>query len=798
MNNPVQIILNSNNFVNNVTPLPGGSNKDFYSGRDEEFVKHKTLLDSSISQILETQKFSDEEIIYTNVTLQDNGWAKTHRPTAKIFTENNSVSIMGGNNLGEIIVGLTLDNLQKIRKLVNEAPDINEIVEKDGKLQPKITSLRSEVGVIKEIRLYDQVDKRTFSTNQAIEWLINSTTGHSYYIETFINNNHKTTKEVSSLQNCLNKVRKIYPNLEISYLNESWLETILIIIKFSNLDDLIDSKRHDELLKVLDHSSIVRAIHLPPILQTTHTFENTSSQTSIPLPEQGKNYPVVGVIDTGVSLNNSLNHWLTGGIDFLDKNEQDLSHGTFIAGLLAASKHLNSEQLLDEHDCKIYDLDLFPTSGDFEDYYPKGFIDLLKQLEDFIPIAKEHNVRIFNMSLNLLTCVEDNRYSIFANIIDNISKKHDVIFVISAGNLSSINVRNEWPHKEIDALKMLAEYRFQGQDRVYQPAESIYSVSVGAIDPERTSNHLRPSQYTRRGPGVSFSHKPDVVHIGGAYTPPHNLSSIDPMGNLTHGCGTSYAAPLVAKTLANLNHAIESTAKTETLRALLFHHCNRPKWSKSSKMKLVGNDFMGFGIPSNSASSLMTSDHEITMVFESKISKNQELNFEFSWPQSLINDKGGIIGNLKITLVYSPGINRLNGAEFVLHTLDVWLRQQTNEVNAVTGEPIFSNILNTSNSNKQAPILEKERVKHGSKWWPVRSFNQTFKGKGNSSRCKLVVEPLARAGYEITEPVPFTVILTISDPSKENDIFNEVRAHLNASGIAIADIRSNLQSRLRP
>ncbi len=424
MNNPIQIILNSNNFVNNIIPLGGGSNKDFYSGRDEDFVKHKILLDSSISQIIETQKFSDEEIIYTNVTLQDNGWAKTHRPTQKIFTENNSVSIMGGNQLGEIIVGLTLNHLQKIRKLVTEAPDTNEIIEKDGKLLPKVTSLRSEVGVIKEIRLYDQVDKRNFSTNQAIEWLTNSTTGHSYYIETFIENNNKTAKEISSLQKCLDKVKKIYPELNISYLNESWLETILIIFKFSNLDDLKDSKRHEALLKVLDHSSIIRAIHLPPILQANHNFENTSLPTSIPSPQPNKEYPVVGVIDTGISLKNSLNQWLTGGIDFLDKDEQDLSHGTFIGGLLAASKHLNSEKLLDEHDCKIYDLDLFPTSGDFEDYYPKGFIDLLKQLEDFIPTAKENNVRIFNMSLNLLTCVEDNRYSIFANIIDNISKKH--------------------------------------------------------------------------------------------------------------------------------------------------------------------------------------------------------------------------------------------------------------------------------------------------------------------------------------------------------------------------------------
>lgn len=797
MNNPVQIILNSNNFINNVTPLPGGSNTDFFLGRDKEFIKHKHHLDYSISKIIELQKFSDEELVYTNVTLQDKGWAKSHRPTEKIFTSNNTISVLGGNHLGEMIVGLTIENLKNIKKIVLEAPEENEYVEKNGKIEPKVKPLRSEVSVIKDIRLYDQVDKRNFSISQAIDWLENSETGHSYYIETFINVNHKTKREQTSLQKCINQIQSLYPEIEITYLSESWLGSMFIILKFPEIDTLKDIPKHESLLKILDDTPIVRAIYLPPILQTTHNFEKTDSETTIPYPVNNKQYPVVGVIDTGVSENQLLSKWIVGSTDFLDKESQDLSHGTFIGGLLSGAKHLNTEQLLEESECQIYDLDLFPTSGDFSDYYPKGFLDLLKQLDDFIPIAKQHNVRIFNMSLNLLTCVEDHKYSIFANIIDNISKKHDVIFVISAGNLSSDIIRNIWPAKEVDTLKMLAEYRFQGKDRVFQPAESIYSVSVGAIDPEKTSSKLRPSQYTRRGPGVSFGNKPDVVHIGGSFYPPHNLSSIDPQGNLTHGCGTSYAAPLVAKTLANLDHAITNKVNTETLKALLFHNCNRPKWSLTPKIRNIGNDFLGYGIPSNASESLLTSDNEITMVFESSISKNQELDFEFSWPESLINENGGIFGQIDITLVYSPGINRLNGSEFILHTLDVWLRQQTEKINDNTGEPVFSNILKSSNSKKSS-TLEKERIKHGSKWWPVRRINQKFQGKGKFSRCKLVIEPLARAGYEILEPIPFTLIMTISDPDKVHDIFNEVRSHLNASGVSITDIRYNIQTRLRP
>mgnify|MGYP000237479447 CR=1 FL=1 len=58
-------------------------------------------------------------------------------------------------------------------------------------------------------------------------------------------------------------------------------------------------------------------------------------------------------------------------------------------------------------------------------------------------------------------------------------------------------------------------------------------------------------------------------------------------------------------------------------------------------------------------------------------------------------------------------------------------------------------------------------IQHGLKWWPVRKIQNKWTNKGRYSLCRLVVEPLARSGYEIIEPVPFTVILTISDDKKK-------------------------------
>lgn len=56
---------------------------------------------------------------------------------------------------------------------------------------------------------------------------------------------------------------------------------------------------------------------------------------------------------------------------------------------------------------------------------------------------------------------------------------------------------------------------------------------------------------------------------------------------------------------------------------------------------------------------------------------------------------------------------------------------------------------------------------------------------------RLFVEYLTRAGEVMPEGgVPFTAILTISDPEAEKPVFNDMRQSLQAIGTQIADIRT--------
>ena len=54
-NSPVQVILNTNDFIESWERNPGGSNKDFFENNDVEFIAHKQSIQEQLSQIKSMQ-----------------------------------------------------------------------------------------------------------------------------------------------------------------------------------------------------------------------------------------------------------------------------------------------------------------------------------------------------------------------------------------------------------------------------------------------------------------------------------------------------------------------------------------------------------------------------------------------------------------------------------------------------------------------------------------------------------------------------------------------------------------------
>lgn len=804
MNSPVQVVLNAQNYVRVADVNPGGSNKDFYADRDQAFIQHRDRLRHQVLDLERAQKtYGESEVLYAYVALQADAWAKSHRPISKVFPKKHVGPSYGGP-LGSIIVELTPNSLPKIAEIVASAePQTTWVNNKQGKRVPKPSRERSEVGAIESIRLYSPSDRRSFSLDQAVRWLSDSRTGASYYVETFVSRrsinrckeaNFKPRQE-RALNRFVEELNALNLPISVTQLGERWDTASLFIISLtaaSGESQEVLTHIHKRLLDFLDVQAVVRTIMLPPVLQTATVGGHSVGPAVLPPPANDlETYPVVGVIDSGVAQIKSLKAWSAGESGMIFDPDQETDHGTFIAGLVCGADALNSHAVFQEEKCRFFDLGLHPTSeGAYGKYYPRGFIDFLEQLDAEIPAAKNAGVRVFNMSLAVTTPVADSTYSIFANLLDEIADRHDVLFVLPAGNLDAAQARNEWPEKVADATEMLANYQFAGQDRIYQPGDSIRSLVVGAVNPPDKNGNCFPARYTRRGPGPSLGAKPDICHVGGKLHNISDLCSVSPNGYAVHSCGTSFAAPLAAKTIATIDHQIVGGATREAIIALAIHHAELPSALAGAKLKQVVRDFVGAGMPRQAANTLENNDSEITLVFSGVLLRGQELRFGFAWPKSLVSNSGACSGSVKVTLVHRPPIDREHAGEFVRVNLDAYLRQEV--INMSTGEVKFEGRLKQDSPSG----LEKELVKHGAKWWPVKRSKASLKDTGNSSQWRLVVDSLSRSEYAYPEEgVPFTVLMTISDGDGQ-PIFDEMRQQLQVSGAIIEDIRATVRTRV--
>ncbi|WP_080239076.1 S8 family peptidase [Spirosoma rigui] len=819
-NSPIQVVLNSSDFIKSFDKNPGGSNRDFYADNDLEFIAHKIELSNQLASLKEKQTASNfSEVSYAKLILKQSALAKSHRPTKQLFP-GNIAPVVGGGDLGEIFVELKPSSIDRITKKIAQAEEKTRWkTGKDGKEKPNPSKVRSEVGAIEEIVPYTAADKRKFSVSEGIDWLSRSQTGGAYIVELFETppprqdwdtlTAEKLRLFKSFSDGLLNfgngtvAMRLIDTNkntpmigvrLEDSSSSASvqFMPTQSTVKRQSEIKKIsYDVDKHTALITFLEAHPLVKRISLPPIITKSHLPQKTTigSKFVIPAKVASKTYPKIGIVDGGVS--DILGNWIEDSWNLIAPEDKDEQHGTFIAGLVLSGKSINGHEInLEEDGCSIIDLDLLPKSEAFDTYYQNKPLLFFDELESAVANLKSRTgVRIFNFSLNVEEHVSSSGYSLPAQVLDKIAEENDVIFIISAGNTTIQDIRKEWPTDTVQALSILAASR---NDIIKTPAESSRNLSVSALNPPSLIGIVpfAPSNYSCRGPGIRVGLKPDLAHVGGCGTKVagsgHGLLSINPDGNIVDGCGTSYAAPNVAKALATVEHAIEGDVSRETLIALAIHNASLPNSLVDKKFNNVAKHLVGFGMPSDAYSILEGDESAITLVFANRIGSGLRMSFDFSWPQALIKD-GKCFGKARLTVVSTPPFDYNYGSEFVRVNVDGYLRQQQSN-GGYKGrlDPIY--LPETSDPK----LYEKNLIEHSLKWSPIKVSEKVFvKGVGPSSDWRVDVEYLTRDGETVPfSGIPFTAILTISDPDGKKPVFNSMRQYLQSVGVNTLDIKT--------
>lgn len=810
-NCPIQVVTNAPEFVENEVKHPGGNHKDYYAGRDDVFISHRAQFAEQLDLFSSAQRENPyTKIAYAKVVLETKAIAKSNHPTEKLLTSANECMVVGGGKRGEMLVRFSPSSAEKIKTGVLEnAEDTPKLVrnEKTGQIEPKPSAWRSEVGAIKELRSIEASDRCGFSAEELVEHIREHEGGYLYVelFETPKTYNALDTDDVVETKKMFRSFVEGLRAIEGVRAYHSSLRTAKrsYVVYMTNEKDAVvklnegivtsDAKEegisvnvadYERLLDFVANHPVVKRISIAPALQSVlgPSFRiDGTEKAQIPPPENLDDMPLIGVADSGVAA--VLEDWVAGRVDNIHPKYKDEYHGTFISGMYITGKVLNHDIVKERDGNRLVDICILPAKAYTAKVYPRGMEDLMINLRASVEEAVETTgVRVIGFSINLNASRMDSEYSPYALELDDIAETCNVIFVVSAGNLNVWHA--DW--NPIDAEGNVREFTARTDDIVYAPAESVRNLSVGALNP----GNMGLTSYTCKGKGLATATKPDMVHVGGYGVnngEDTGLYSINQDGKIVSDCGTSFSAPMVAKTLAALNQQIEGVTARETLMALVIHSGYVPSEFTHKKYKEHLKDWIGFGMPADSDAILNGDEHKISLVFHHTLWKGQMYSFKFGWPQSLIRD-GKCMGRLKLTVVSSPQLDDSYGEEFIREDLQVNLVQVDADGNRTSRlSPIY-------NSKKKKLGIEEEELRESYyKWHPVKVFEKEFTQGVAVDKGVWCLEARYRDRENVRQTdvgLVFTMILTIEDTQGEAPVYDEMKQALVATGVQISDIQT--------
>lgn len=365
------------------------------------------------------------------------------------------------------------------------------------------------------------------------------------------------------------------------------------------------------LLTVEDIASIDR----PPQPDVTMTEAlDLALDQAPPLNAVPDDAPVIGVIDSGVNAHPFLQDILVGaiGVPATLGTADDLGHGTSVGGI-AIFGDLRSQLQAGtlNRGARLCSAKVVNQQGAFDDrrLVPSQMREAITTLNT------RFGCRIFVVSLgDKKRPYDDGKVGTWAATLDELARELDLLIVVSSGN------RNPRVGNRLEqAVTEYPGYLLEDANRFFEPAGAINVLTVGAIahgeglDQEWAGDvrvrpitrQREPSPFTRVGPGVGGSSKPDLVDIGGTvvFDPVvarlrggEDLASAGVLtlnytfvNRLLRSCsGTSYATPRVAFSAAQILSRFPR-ASANLLRALLVGSAEVPEPARD-RLQPLGSD----------------------------------------------------------------------------------------------------------------------------------------------------------------------------------------------------------------
>ena len=757
---PVRVVKTNESFFERKT---GGGGEPSFFIEESDRIKHMETLSREIQEITHGLEINFKEFPkipeIIKASLKKEAFAKSHRPR-KILNEK-TCPIIGMDQFGELLLETTEKGLKEL----------------DSKIKsPSNKYEESNITAIEKLELLDSKEKLSGLT---VKELINkSQRKKTSYLKAILFNYKEEgiTKEAS--ENFIKYVEKMELQIE-------------------NISGLIDypiyrivGADEGKLSQIVRHPSIKKLSFFPTYnLVTPKNIVFAEKKEEFPPPNRGEDYPIMGIIDSGISSSNEfLKPWVVHRKSFIPEEYEDTAHGTFVAGLACMGHKLNDEGICPNKDfIKLVDLKIIPKS-DAEDKVNED--DLIIRLQESIPKILEEvgDVRIWNMSLGFKEECDTDTFSDLAIFLDKFQDKYNIIFTLPAGNYEGENQRT-WPPQETNLPNF-----------IQIPADSVRSITVGALAcSENLDSYVKlnePTSYSCKGPGPAFITKPELVHYSGNISVGTNGFSFTGQGiksfgignNIVEDVGTSFSCPLIARTFSILHESLQRNPSNELIKALAIHKAYLPLDLGDLK---IHHPHVGHGMPPKINEIVSCSPYESTLIFEQEIIEGYDLDYPFIWPKSLIDENGKCMGEVTMTLVAKTPLDENFGSEYIRTNVSVAL--QKSKMNKEGKKEWIGQVHETPDPCELNKYHESELIEQGYKWKPLKRYRKKFH-RVDAEDWRIRVRVVLRDGAELKENVKFVLIFTIKDPKKTAPVYSEVIASLRSINLITEEI--NLKTKV--
>lgn len=547
------------------------------------------------------------------------------------------------------------------------------------------------------------------------------------------------------------------------------------------------------------------------------TLDEFSSENKIPIrhPQPGVEYPIVGVLDTGIASIPHLQPWLHNeNITYYPESETNKSHGTFVAGVLIYGDELEGKVYTGFKGCKLLEAIVMPDTTKQE----ISEDELIEQIWD--AVSRNSEVKIWNLSLGTKREADLHEFSDFAKALDEIQEQNNVLICKSAGNCTNFTLNAP-------------------VSRIAKSADTVRGLVVGSITHDKNETDFadkhNPSPFSRIGRGPAHLIKPDLVHMGGnaglnssneLVMNPVKSFSID--GGLARNVGTSFSTPRISAIASGLDSMLNEPFNATLLKALIIHSAKYPEEMRMQMAEKI--KYAGFGLPSNINDILYNNPNEITLILQDTLERGHFINIlDFPFPQSMIDDDGYFFGEMTVTLVTAPILEVSQGSEYCQSNIEVMLGTYNEKVERDTSNPLiknpigadeYHNVLAMANYSKKETgkidtefASERMLVAYGDKFQPVKKWRVNFDEftEGNKEKFLkapknwyLKVEGLYRhfteEKCELEDRTPtqdFCLVITIKDTKRNGNIYNEVTQMLDIFSFIHSNVKIKEEVRIR-